>query len=133
MPDTEQLQVFMYDEAKDAKYYADLAARRSSAAGGAVLRRLSREETGHLRRLQAEYFILTGQSYCPCVAEVSIPCAYLDALRDRWNEENESAAAYMAAAGATENTRLSSLYSELASDEARHADEMARLIAEAMC
>jgi len=131
--DIETLKELMYDEAYDAKYTADLACRRSAGASAGLLMQISREEMCHLCRLQAEYYILTGSKYQPCVANVSIPCNYLDALRELYHGETKDAEIYLDAAAATADPRLSELYTCLSAEEARHADEIACLITSCMC
>ena len=131
--DIETLRKLMYDEAHDSKYYADLARRRYSSQAASFLNKVSVEEARHLRRLQAEYYILTGTAVNPCVVDINIPCFYMDALRDRFLGENDGARAYLDAAAATTNPRLASIYTDISADESRHADEMAKLISYSMC
>ncbi len=123
----------MYNEAQDSKYYADLARRRCSSRAASFLNKLSVEEVRHLRRLQAEYYILTGTAVNPCVVDLNMPCFYLDSLRERFLSENDDAEAYLDAAAATANPRLAAIYTEFSADESRHADEMARLISDYLC
>jgi len=131
--DIETLKELMYDEAYDAKYCADLARRRCASNSAVVLLQISRNEMCHLCRLQAEYFILTGSKYHPCVANLSIPCNYLDALRELYHGETKDAEMYLDAAAATADPRLAQLYTDISADEARHADEIACLITGCMC
>ncbi len=129
----ETLRKLMYNEAYDSKYYADLARRRCSSHAASFLDKLSGEESKHLRRLQAEYYILTGTAINPCVVDINIPCFYMDALRERFLSENDGARAYLDAAAAATNPRLASIYTEISADESRHADEMAKLISDYLC
>ncbi|NLL46156.1 MAG: hypothetical protein GX250_05030 [Clostridiales bacterium] len=131
--DIETLKELMYDEAYDAKYCADLARRRCSQAAAGLLMQMSREEACHLCRLQAEYYILTGSKFQPCVANVNIPCNFLDALRELYHGEVRDAEIYLDAAAATADPRLSELYTCLSAEEAGHADEIACLITSCMC
>jgi rubrerythrin len=127
------LQNLMYGEAREAKYYADLARSRCAYSCSSSLKELSEEETAHLKRLQAEYYISTGSTFFPCVAMLDIPRNYLEALRERFLDENESAKAYLDAAEQTANPRLSTLYAEFSADELRHAENMASLISDYIC
>lgn len=126
----ETLKDLMYDEAREAKYYADLARSRNAAVCAFSLKEISDEESAHLKRLQAEYYILTGEAFFPCVAFLKSPDTYLEALRERFIGENEGARAYLDAATQTTNTRLSALYNEFSTDELRHAESMATLISD---
>ncbi len=131
--DSETLRKLMYDEAYDSKYYADLARRRYSSRAASFLNKLSGEESRHLRRLQAEYYILTGTAVNPCVVDIEIPCFYMDALRERFLSESDGARAYLDAAASTANPRLAAIYTDISADESRHADEMAKLISDYLC
>jgi len=131
--DIETLKELMYDEAYDAKFAADLARRRCPSSAAGLLMRIAREENCHLRKLQAEYYILTGTKYQPCVANVNIPCNFLDALRELYHSEAKDAEIYLDAAAATADPRLSELYNCLSAEESEHANEIACLIANLMC
>ncbi len=128
----EALKDYMYAEARDAKYYADLSRRRCAYGDSASLRSISEEESAHLKRLQAEYYILTGSAYFPCVAMIDIPCNYLVALRERFIEENRASEKYLEAAAGCSSKRLSSVYESLSAEELRHAEKMASAIADYM-
>jgi rubrerythrin len=129
----ETLKDLMYGEAREAKYYADLARNRAASGSSFSLKEISDEESSHLKRLQAEYYILTGDTFFPCVALLELPDTYLEALRERFIEENEGARSYLEAASQTAGTRLSALYSEFSADELRHAENMASLISDYIC
>lgn len=129
----ETLKDLMYGEAREAKFYADLARNRAASGCAFSLREISDEESVHLKRLQAEYYILTGETFFPCVALLDIPDTYLEALRERFIGENEGARAYLEAASQAVNTRLSALYAEFSADELRHAESMASLISDYIC
>jgi len=126
----ETLKDLMYNEAREAKYYADLARSRNAYICASTLREISEEEGAHLKRLQAEYYILTGSTFFPCVALLNIPGAYLEALRERFLGENEGAKAYLDAAAQTSHPRLSAIYTEFSVDELSHAENMASLISD---
>jgi hypothetical protein len=80
-----RLRELMTQEACDARFYGALAARCSGYMRR-VLSRLSAEEFCHLKRLRAQYFILTGQSFTPPNACPVIYSVH-DALRRRTPEK----------------------------------------------
>ena len=129
----EALKDIMYEEAREAKYYADLARSRCSYYCSTSLKQLSDEEATHLKRLQAEYYILTGATFFPCVAMLDIPSSYLEALRERFIKENEAAKTYLEAAAQSSSPRLSVIYNELSEDELRHGENVASLISDYIC
>ncbi len=129
----ETLKELMYGEVREAKLYADLARNRAASGCAFSLREISDEESAHLKRLQAEYYILTGVIFSPCVALLEIPDTYLEALRERFIGENEGAKSYLEAAAQAANARLSALYAEFSADELRHAESMASLISDYIC
>lgn len=124
--DAAQLRAFMDDEALDAQYYCVLASKTSGCTRR-TLSNISADERRHLKKLRTKYFILTGEAYdpapaCPVVYSVS------DALRKRYAGEVKGASAYKAAAEHTAQEGLADTYLELASEEARHAMDIERLI-----
>lgn len=108
----------MTQEACDARFYGALAARCSGSMRRA-LSRLSAEEFCHLKRLRAQYFIRTGQSYAPpntCPVIYSVP----DALRRRYAVEKDGAETYEAEAENARDESLKDTYLALSKEEARH-------------
>jgi rubrerythrin len=125
--EVEILAGFIDDEFSDSRYYKALASKCGNKNIAAIFCRLSREEYIHMRRLQTEYFLLTGdikKTEPACISVSSIP----EALRTRYMGETEGAEAYKKAALYAGNDRRSRLYSELAEDETRHAGEIFKLI-----
>jgi rubrerythrin len=113
-----QLQAFMNDEACDAQFYATLAGLAPSGAKNALCR-IACDEKGHLKRLRAHYYLLTGETYTPpgaCPLIYRIP----EALRQKYAGEAAGAKAYMEAAARTGNEELGETYRALGADEARH-------------
>lgn len=131
--DTDTLRNLMYNEARACKLCADLACRRCASRSADTLRQIANEESCHLRKLQAEYFILTGSTYAPCVADLDIPCNYLEAMRQCFFEKKQCAGAYLDAAATTSDPRLAAICTELADCEAQNANCIAKLISDYMC
>lgn len=125
MDDAAQLREFINEVQEGYKIYSALSARRGS--GAAVLRQLAADKKAHLRQMETIYFILTGNSYTPAPKPVDMD-SVLSALRERYMAELENSERYAEAAKATENARLSALYSELAEDAKRHAIQIEELI-----
>lgn len=113
-----RLRAFMDDEANDAQIYGTLAGMVSGCARQTLLQ-ISGDEKGHLKRLRAYYFILTGETYMPPCA---CPLIYsvCDTLRKKYSGESEGSKAYLEAAASTSNEDLSDTYRALGADEARH-------------
>lgn len=121
-----RLRELMTQEAYDARFYGALAAKCSGHMRR-VLSRLSADELCHLRRLRAQYFILTGKSYTPpntCPVVHSVP----DALRRRYSGEKDGAAAYKADAENTRDENLKDTYLALSDEEARHRKILGHMI-----
>lgn len=119
------LREFIADEACAAAFYAACAQR-----GGrfdARLRELERDERAHLRTLQGEYFLLTGEKCLP-PGSCPLPRGGLRALRSAYLDELAAAEGYRRAAEAPENADLAAIYLRHASDEERHAGILKELI-----
>jgi hypothetical protein len=128
--DAALLRQFIEAEAADTAFYAALA-KRCTGKGRGVLTKLSAQERCHLRRLQMEYFLLTGDSCAPphsCPA----PGGTLSALRMAYLDELAGGEQYLDAAGHTANANLQALYIELAEDERCHAVLLRELIGQAL-
>lgn len=121
------LRRLMDAEAGEAADYERLAAQFSGPCR-AVLLKILREEGGHLKKLQTEYFLHTGDSYTPnAAAKPSMEGAFT-ALRACWLREQQGAEDYLQAAKGDYNSGLKSLFGELASEETYHAAQLRRLI-----
>lgn len=120
------LKAFIEDESKDLAFYIDLACK-CRAPGSVIIRGIAADERRHLKILQTEYFLLTGDSCVP-----SRSCPYTDgvlsALRKAYIHETEENKEYLKASEETKNPRLGALYEELAADEKRHLDRIRKLI-----
>lgn len=117
--DLAQLRDFMDDEANDAQLYCKLASMCCGSSRQMLLN-ISSDERCHLKKLNAKYFIFTGEVYTPAKA---CPLIYsvCDTLRKKYAGELAGAAAYKAAAEKTGFPALSDTYLELSSDEMRHS------------
>ena len=105
--------------------YAACAQRGGRFA--ARLRELERDERAHLRTLQGEYFLLTGEKCLP-PGSCPLPRGGLRALRSAYLDELAAAEGYRRAADAPENADLAAIYLRHASDEERHAGILKELI-----
>lgn len=122
----ETLRGFIADEACAAAFYE--AAARRFGRFSAQLRAIACEERGHLRALQAEHFLLTGELCLP-PDSCPLPCGGLRALRTAWLDEQAAAEAYLKAADAARSPGPAEVYRRNAADEARHAGLLRKLIA----
>ena len=128
-PETEEMRMgrFMDGEAQSEAAYRMLCRRWQQNRCGAVFSRIAREEAEHMTRLQAAYYLVTGDSYTPKKpepVETSLP----EALRAMWLGENAAASAYRTAAETAENPAIAEMYRCLAEDEARHAMDLFTMI-----
>ena len=123
------LRGFMDDEARDRAFYTALAGR--CPAGGNALRCMAADERGHLRELQVEYFLLTGESYAP-PESCPVVNGTLSAMRKAHAGETAGSEEYRRAASRTPSPRLRALYESHAADEAMHAEKLRALILRAM-
>jgi rubrerythrin len=124
--DAETLRSFIEGESKDLAFYMDLAGK-CRTPGRTVINEIASDERRHLKKLQTEYFLLTGDSSVPRRS-----CPYTDgilsALRRAYIHETEGYSQYIKAAGETKIPRLEALYTELAADEKRHSEKIRKLI-----
>lgn len=128
--DAAVLRRFMDGEASDAAYYTGLA-QRCPDSSRQILISIAADEKEHLRRLQLEYFLMTGDTYVPSLS-CPMTGGLLALLRKAYVHELEGAASYLSAAGDTDKSRLMLLYPKLAKDESRHAEAVVGLIEKAM-
>lgn len=119
------LREFIADEACAAAFYAACAQRGGRFA--ARMWELERDERAHLRTLQGEYFLLTGEKCLP-PGSCPLPRGGLRALRSAYLDELAAAEGYRRAADAPENADLAAIYLRHASDEERHAGILKELI-----
>ena len=123
------LEELMNDEASDESAYRVLANNMNSRQAAAALRSLSADEAMHLRRLQALYYLLTGDTYTPMHEYPRCrQRATLSALRDRYWAESEGSRAYAEAAKTYSDTAARPVFASFSQDEARHARTIESLI-----
>lgn len=118
--DRDVLREFIEDENKAAVFYSAMA-RQCSGKNRATLIKLSSDERTHMRNLQLEYFILTGDSYAPPKLCPSID-GTLSALRVAYIYEQKAYEKFIRAAENTKNEDLAKLYREIAFCEAKHVE-----------
>lgn len=124
------LQEFIDHELSDWRTYMALS-RRCPAGGNRVLASIAADERRHGKRLSAAYFLISGIRYWPVEHMTAPPQgAWPAALRQRFAGEQQGAAAYLAAAAESSDPALTALYTELAADEARHAQLLRELLEE---
>lgn len=125
-PEEQTLREFIDDETCDTAYYSSLS-RMFQGPDRAMLLSHAADEKNHARRLRAEYFIRTGESYTP--GGVCEPITgKMASLRTSLQHEQAGAAAYRNAAEQTTDPELRELYLRHAADEDRHALENRTMI-----
>ena len=122
--DSERLRAMIADEKTDACIYRILA--RGARCGGEILRRISREEHCHAKRLEAVYFLWTGEKAQAVSNSLPKYACMAEALRDR--HQHEVAGARMYRRTAEELPEFRELFLELAADEACHGEHILRLL-----
>lgn len=126
----ERIRAMMDGELASQRFYEQLAPQFAKQQM-MRLRQTAQEEARHLRALQMEYFLLTGDSYSPCME--SLPAqSRLSALRSAYHEEMHTYENYMQAAQETASTALAAVFIANAADEARHAQMLREMIGRAL-
>ena len=125
------LETMIRQEAAGAAFYRMLAGRCRRSRFARSFAAMAAEEEGHLRRLQACYFILTGDTAAPAPGQ---PFAgpVLSALRTRYLGELAEAQAYQTAGRQTGDEKLAYLFDQLSADENRHAGILKEIIEKMM-
>lgn len=125
---------FAESESADRQFYLLLARRMRSQNAARVLRRIAAEEEGHLKKLQAVYYLITGACLtldrCITVPDSRGNCA---ALRQAYHEEACSGFNYLRAADAAEDMCLQGIFREMGEDEMRHARTLLQLLSQCLC
>lgn len=115
--DTAALAGFIRMETEAGRRYLTLAERTKGKASS-ELKRLAAGSRRIVKRLQAEYYLLTGDT-CPVPrTEPRIPSVQ-EGLRQAWLDAREAEKAYLEAAGRTPDDRLSALYGDAAEEKQR--------------
>jgi rubrerythrin len=123
---------FIEGELSDRRYYQAFA-RQAPSSARQTLRNIAWDEGEHARQLMAAYYLITGQSYRPSISADRVYVgAYCPALRERYHEEACGWMNYIRASEGTTDPCLRRLFTDLAADELRHADEMRRLLEQAL-
>lgn len=125
----EELQEYLRDELADAQIYRHLAPLAPTMEGKRVMRALAEDEAGHAKALQAAYYLLTGRTYPVTVVlppQTKLP--WRDRLRERWHEESRGGKRYDLAADRAGDRCLGQLFTRLAQDEYRHAEQLRKLL-----
>lgn len=125
---------FAESESADRQFYIQLSKRMRSQNAARVLRRMAAEEEGHLKKLQAVYYLITGE----CLTldrRLTVPesrgnCA---ALRQAYHEEACSGFNYLRAADAAGDVCLQGIFKEMGEDEMRHARTLLQLLSQCLC
>ena len=115
-------------ELADWQFYRSLA-RRVGGSAARMFSSMASDDWHAAKRLAGVFFLMTGEQYWPeKQGKVSIP-SYHTALRERFVDEQQDAAAYVAAATECEDSCLCELFLELADENLRHVQQL-RLLAE---
>lgn len=116
-------------EATALDFYRKLAARSSTSRR--IFAGIAEDEQRHLRHLQTEYYLLTGDSYMP---PESCPLLRggLSDLRHACLTKREAERTYLDEAGRTERDKLAQMYRNHSNDESRHAEIIRKLIMRAV-
>ncbi|MGI5936686.1 MAG: ferritin family protein [Oscillospiraceae bacterium] len=128
--DVERLRLFMDGENKAIAFYSDLA-RKCRGWTREMLMNILVDERSHLKKLQLEYFLLTGDSYAPPKVRPSVS-GILSSLRLAYLDERKANKGYMEAAKETENQDLAALFNEIAADEAKHEEKLRCMIEQSL-
>lgn len=112
---------FIDGEYKSALYYKAMAMRSRSRAAEAAFIRLSDMEYAHMRRLQTEYFILTGDIK-KTTRENFIISSFPEALRRRYSAEREEMDAYKKASLQISDRRIAGIMESISKEEAGHME-----------
>ncbi len=124
--ESERLRAFMLSAGNAAALYTELARRFRGAAP--VLTRLAADERAHLRALELEYYLLTGDSFTLLTRQPDSG-ELLSTLRSAWQAEGRSEQSYLHAASISE---LGPLYRAHAENERRHRAMLRELISRIM-
>ena len=106
-------------KAEDIALYCCLIKRLTGCAAETLLKCL-RDERRHLKKLQTQYYLLTGELYCPPTA---CPCVFLvaDALRAQYEKELTTHRNHRDMASRTSRSDIADMCNCIADDDAVHA------------
>lgn len=117
------LRSLIEEESYDASFYTLLAIKTRGRPIQRTLLSLKRDGERCLKRLQTEYFLLTGDTLAPRERKPSAPYL-LPALRDRWQAEERAAARFAKAAEEASSPSLKALFLTLAEGKTRRAETL---------
>lgn len=123
--DAETLSGLISDEAQAAAFYDRLAPKCRSRSR--QISEIASDERLHLKHLQTEYFLLTGDSFPPAPA-CPLMRGGLSDLRAAYLDERAAAEKYLNCAASASSDALAELYRGHAADEAEHARILRGLI-----
>ena len=123
------LQQMIDHESLTYRRYRALSRRMTGAAAKAVAA-MAADERRHLRRLSAAYFLISGVRYLPPDSALfaRVEVTPTGALRRHFADEQRAEAGYRAAAAECSDPCLTSLFLQLAQDEAGHRDLILSLL-----
>ena len=124
-----RLENYIESEARSRALYAALACRMGGRAG-AVLRSMSADEGRHLRAMQTEYYLLTGDSLACVRPDISGDSQEL--LRRAYAVELAAAEGYAAEAEKHTDGALRALFLAQSRDERCHRHRIKMLLGSAL-
>lgn len=127
MPYEKLLQKMIQKELRNWHYYRTLA----RSVGGNVARvfaSMAAADLQNAKRLSAAYFLISGVHFWPERGITPHITSYLTALRERFIDEQQDAAQYIAVATETSDPCLSQLLLEIAEGSLRHAHQIRLLV-----
>lgn len=121
------LQIMIRKEIQNWIYYRTLA-RRAGGSAARVFASMASDDLQNAKRLSAAYFLISGVHFWPERGGTPIITSYLSALRERFIDEQQDAAHYVAVATEASDPCLSQLLIDIAEDNLRHAYQIRVLI-----
>lgn len=122
------LEGYIGEEAEERRRYLALS-RQAPAWARQPLRELAEDEAGHVRRLMAARFLITGQCFRPRVMGGQLYMGdWCAALRQCYHQEACGGFNYARTADGTADVCLAKLLRELSEDEYRHAERVMELL-----
>jgi rubrerythrin len=123
----ELLKAMIRKELQNWAYYRTLA-RRAGGSAARVLASMASEDWQNAKRLSAAHFLISGVQFWPERAGTPNITSYLTSLRDRFIDEQQDAAQYIANATESTDPCLSQLLLDIAEGNLRHAYQIRLLI-----
>lgn len=114
----------------DWRTYQALA-RRVAGQPGRVFAGLANDARRQAKELCAAYFLISGVRYWPDPGQVRVNGSYLDILRRRFRQEQETMAAYLAGAEVTRDPCLREMFQKHAKEAWGCAEKVRTLVEQA--